>query len=102
MHNHNMMMHNIPIPNPHASSNPPLQRADPSQFELLKFLGQGGYGKVFLVKKLGGADHGSYYAMKVLRKATIIHKRKDTEHIKTERSILEVMKLLIVIVNCNC
>ena len=47
------------------------EKASPSQFELLKVLGQGSYGKVFLVKKIIGNDKGCLYAMKVLKKATL-------------------------------
>uniref|UniRef100_A0A8I6GEE6 non-specific serine/threonine protein kinase n=1 Tax=Rattus norvegicus TaxID=10116 RepID=A0A8I6GEE6_RAT len=48
-----------------------FEKADPSQFELLKVLGQGSYGKVFLVRKVTGSDAGQLYAMKVLKKATL-------------------------------
>lgn len=41
------------------------EKADPSQFELLKVLGEGSFGKVFLVRKVTGADAGTLYAMKV-------------------------------------
>lgn len=41
-------------------------KADPSQFELLKVLGEGSFGKVFLVRKIVGKDAGVLYAMKVL------------------------------------
>ncbi|XP_007442631.1 ribosomal protein S6 kinase alpha-5 [Python bivittatus] len=58
-------------------------------FELLKVLGTGAYGKVFLVRKISGHDAGKLYAMKVLKKATIIQKAKTTEHTKTERQVLE-------------
>lgn len=59
-------------------------------FELLKVVGKGAYGKVFLVRKCtGGLDAGQLYAMKVLRKAHITLHTKDTEHTKTERTILE-------------
>uniref|UniRef100_A0A8C5D9H9 non-specific serine/threonine protein kinase n=1 Tax=Gouania willdenowi TaxID=441366 RepID=A0A8C5D9H9_GOUWI len=47
------------------------EKADPSQFQLLKVLGQGSYGKVFLVRKIRGVDRGQLYAMKVLKKATL-------------------------------
>lgn len=40
-------------------------KADPSQFELLKVLGEGSFGKVFLVRKIVGKDSGVLYAMKV-------------------------------------
>lgn len=41
------------------------EKADPSQFELLKLLGEGSFGKVFLVRKVTGPDTGTLYAMKV-------------------------------------
>ncbi|EEB18286.1 Ribosomal protein S6 kinase alpha-5, putative [Pediculus humanus corporis] len=63
-----------------------------SNFELLKVLGTGAYGKVFLVRKRGGVDDGRLYAMKVLKKATIVQKRKTTEHTKTERQVLEAVR----------
>uniref|UniRef100_A0AAV2LS08 Ribosomal protein S6 kinase n=1 Tax=Knipowitschia caucasica TaxID=637954 RepID=A0AAV2LS08_KNICA len=62
------------------------EKADPSQFQLLKVLGQGSYGKVFLVRKIRGADRGQLYAMKVLKKATL--KVRDRVRSKMERDIL--------------
>jgi p90 ribosomal S6 kinase len=47
------------------------EHMDASQFELLKVLGQGSFGKVFLVRKKTGKDAGTLYAMKVLKKATL-------------------------------
>ncbi|KAL3284972.1 hypothetical protein HHI36_019101 [Cryptolaemus montrouzieri] len=67
-------------------------RVDMSHFEILKVLGTGAYGKVFLVRKRGGADNGRLYAMKVLKKATIVQKKKTTEHTKTERQVLEAVR----------
>lgn len=61
-------------------------KADPSQFELLKVLGEGSFGKVFLVKKVVGTDAGTLYAMKVLKKATL--KIRDRHRTKLERNIL--------------
>ncbi|XP_063804664.1 ribosomal protein S6 kinase alpha-5 isoform X2 [Pseudophryne corroboree] len=58
-------------------------------FELLKVLGTGAYGKVFLVRKISGHDAGKLYAMKVLKKATIVQKAKTAEHTRTERQVLE-------------
>ncbi|KAM6126747.1 ribosomal protein S6 kinase alpha-2 isoform 1-T1 [Pterocles gutturalis] len=63
-----------------------FEKADPSQFELLKVLGQGSYGKVFLVRKIKGSDSGQLYAMKVLKKATL--KVRDRVRSKMERDIL--------------
>lgn len=45
------------------------------------------YGKVFLVRKVGGKDNGVLYAMKVLEKETIIQKKKTAEHTTTERLV---------------
>ena len=62
------------------------EKCDPSNFQLLRVLGQGSFGKVFLVRKVTGADAGSLYAMKVLRKATL--KVRDRVRSKQERDIL--------------
>uniref|UniRef100_A0A7N8YHW2 non-specific serine/threonine protein kinase n=1 Tax=Mastacembelus armatus TaxID=205130 RepID=A0A7N8YHW2_9TELE len=62
------------------------EKADPSQFELLKVLGQGSFGKVFLVRKIVGPDGGQLYAMKVLKKASL--KVRDRVRTKMERDIL--------------
>jgi ribosomal protein S6 kinase alpha-5 len=45
------------------------------------------YGKVYLVRKKGGSDNNKLYAMKVLKKATIIQKKKTAEHTRTERQV---------------
>lgn len=50
------------------------------------------YGKVFLVRKLRGNDRGKLYAMKVLKKASIVQKQKTLEHAKTERQVLEAIR----------
>ncbi|KAH3739391.1 ribosomal protein S6 kinase alpha-1-like isoform X2 [Dreissena polymorpha] len=62
------------------------ERVDPSHFELLKVLGQGSFGKVFLVRKISGKDTGTLFAMKVLKKATL--KVRDRQRTKMERDIL--------------
>ncbi|KAL1516120.1 hypothetical protein ABEB36_000041 [Hypothenemus hampei] len=69
-----------------------VDRVDMSHFDLLKVLGTGAYGKVFLVRKRGGSDEGRLYAMKVLKKTTIVQKKKTTEHTKTERQVLEAIR----------
>ena len=47
---------------------------------------------MFLVRKLNGPDHGKLYAMKVLKKASIVQKTKTTEHTKTERQVLQAIR----------
>ena len=47
---------------------------------------------MFLVRKVSGSDVGSLYAMKVLKKATVVRKRKVMEHTLTERSVLEAIR----------
>jgi len=62
------------------------EKASTGQFELLRVLGQGSFGKVFLVRKIQGKDAGTLYAMKVLKKATL--KVRDRVRTKLERNIL--------------
>ncbi|XP_054653435.1 ribosomal protein S6 kinase alpha-1 isoform X1 [Dunckerocampus dactyliophorus] len=62
------------------------EKADASHFELLKVLGQGSFGKVFLVRKVTPPDDNQLYAMKVLKKATL--KVRDRVRTKMERNIL--------------
>ncbi|KAM6912769.1 ribosomal protein S6 kinase alpha-5 isoform 2-T2 [Xenentodon cancila] len=66
-----------------------VEKVGIENFELLKVLGTGAYGKVFLVRKISGHDAGKLYAMKVLKKATIVQKAKTAEHTRTERQVLE-------------
>jgi serine/threonine protein kinase len=53
-------------------------------FELIKVIGKGSFGKVMLVRK---KDTRSLYAMKVLNKGNVV-KRKQVEHTRTERRVL--------------
>ena len=62
------------------------------QTRLVKYLFVTAYGKVFLVRKLHGSDKNKLYAMKVLKKASIVQKTKTTEHTKTERQVLEAIR----------
>uniref|UniRef100_A0A8C4MY94 non-specific serine/threonine protein kinase n=1 Tax=Equus asinus asinus TaxID=83772 RepID=A0A8C4MY94_EQUAS len=68
------------------------EKVSVDNFELLKVLGTGAYGKVFLVRKAGGHDAGKLYAMKVLRKAALVQRAKTQEHTRTERSVLELVR----------
>ena len=56
-------------------------------FDLLKVLGKGSFGKVVLCKRKGDPA-GTLYAMKTLRKAALI-KRNQLLHTATERNILQ-------------
>ena len=53
-------------------------------FELLKVLGKGSFGKVFLVRLI---PTGAVYAMKVLKKSEVV-RRRQVEHTKAERRIM--------------
>jgi len=53
-------------------------------FQTLKVIGRGGFGRVLLVRK---KDSGRVYAMKVLKKA-VIAARGEIEHTKTEKNVL--------------
>ena len=56
----------------------------PDDFDILKLVGQGAFGKVFQVRK---KDSGGIYAMKVMKKDRIIEK-DQAEYTKAERDIL--------------
>jgi ribosomal protein S6 kinase alpha-5 len=66
---------------------------------LIRVLGKGAYGKVFLVRKVGDRDNGKLYAMKVLKKERVAHKQKTLEHTLAERHVLEQLKGLPFLVN---
>lgn len=75
-----------------SSSSSSSYRVDMSDFDLLKVLGTGAYGKVFLVRKLNGHDKGKLYAMKVLNKEIVAQKTKTLDHTRTERKVLEAIR----------
>ncbi|XP_020933823.1 serine/threonine-protein kinase Sgk2 isoform X3 [Sus scrofa] len=63
------------------SANP---NARPTDFDFLKVIGKGNYGKVLLAKH---KSDGMFYAVKVLQKKSIL-KKKEQGHIMAERSVL--------------
>lgn len=80
------------------------KKIGPGDFEILRVVGQGAFGKVFQVRKKGdrddsnggGSDGDGIYAMKVMRKETII-KKNHVDYMKAERDILtKVMHPFIV------
>ena len=61
-------------------------------FKILKVVGRGSFGKVFLVEKKkfmteSTKDSQQYYAMKVLKKSNLLE-RNQIDHTKTEREVL--------------
>ena len=50
------------------------------------------YGKVYLARKKDGFYEGKLFAMKVLKKATIVQRAKTTQHTMTERQVLEAVR----------
>ena len=58
-----------------------------TDFDLLKVVGKGAFGKVMLVRKKANAGANQIYAMKVLKKS-VISAKGQVEHTKSERSIL--------------
>ncbi|CDS13492.1 hypothetical protein LRAMOSA05668 [Lichtheimia ramosa] len=60
------------------------QRIAIDSFELLKVIGQGSFGKVYVVRK---KDTNRIYAMKVLRKSHIIS-RSEVTHTMAEKTVL--------------
>lgn len=59
-------------------------------FHLLKVLGRGSFGKVFLVRPVRGGQ-SEVYAMKVLKKSEVI-RRQQLEHTLTERFVLATIR----------
>jgi len=62
------------------------QKVTIRDFDLVKVIGQGSFGRVFLVRRVGVPDD-KVYAMKVLKKAELT-KRNQIEHTHSERRIL--------------
>jgi hypothetical protein len=67
------------------------QRMKVTDFDLLKVVGKGAFGKVMLVRKKAGKEKGAIFAMKVLKKSMIISKGQ-VEHTNSERSILRAIR----------
>ena len=65
-----------------------LPKVGLEDFDLLKVLGKGGFGKVMLVRKKGGTE---VYAMKVLKKEAVV-RRNQVAHTKTETHILKQIR----------
>lgn len=66
----------------------PVSAPKLESFKMVKVVGKGSFGKVFLVRE---KQTNEMYALKVLKKDNII-KRNQVEHTKTERSVLGYVK----------
>ncbi|XP_009802853.1 serine/threonine-protein kinase AtPK2/AtPK19-like [Nicotiana sylvestris] len=79
--------HNLEI----SGDNKEVRKIGPGDFEMLRMIGKGSFGKVFQVKMKGYGDDGDsddgIYAMKVMRKDTII-KNNHVDYMRAERDIL--------------
>ena len=78
-----------------ANNSPGVLKLSLEDFEIRRVLGTGGFGKVFLVSKTSGAQKGTFYAMKVLKKAVIVRNKETKEvdreinfYAKLERDVL--------------
>merc|ERR1719510_1698357 len=63
-------------------------KVSPDDFEFLKVIGRGAFGKVMQVRYKKNKE---IYAMKILRKKQIV-KRNQVEHTKSERKILQALQ----------
>ncbi|VFQ95687.1 unnamed protein product [Cuscuta campestris] len=66
-----------------------LKKIGPEDFEILRVIGKGAFGKVFQVRMKGenGTEGDGIFAMKVMRKDTII-KNNHVDYMRAERDIL--------------
>lgn len=50
--------------------------------------------RLLQVRKTNGRDINTFFAMKVLKKVSILRTQKDTAHTRAERNILEAVKVI--------
>lgn len=67
-----------------SSVNTECAQMKPSDFDYLKLIGKGSFGKVLLARH---RKHGGYYAVKVLQKQMVV-KRREQRHVMVERNVL--------------
>lgn len=68
-------------------SRPTSHKYNLSNFQILKTLGTGSFGRVHLIRS---TINGGYYALKVLKKSTVV-KLKQVEHTEDERLMLSIV-----------
>lgn len=72
------------------SSKPKLNKLSISDFELVKVLGRGHFGKVILAKQI---ESNEYYAIKALKKSDIIA-REEVDGLMSEKRIFQIANLI--------
>jgi len=82
----------LPIGQSGGSGRPPSV----GDFRIIRVIGKGSFGKVFLVRQHAT---GTIYAMKVLKKDNIV-KRNQVEHTRTERSVLGYVRHPFIVGLC--
>ena len=70
-----------------AQTKKPANKPQLQDFETLKLIGKGTYGKVMLVRKI---DNGKIFAMKILDKRNIVE-TNEVEHTMAEREVLSTI-----------
>lgn len=73
-----------PVQSSSVTGGSSAQRVGPQDFEILRVVGQGAFGKVFQVRH---KESGQIYAMKVMRKGKIVE-RNHGEYVMAERDVL--------------
>ena len=85
MHRATECMHLMPAQNVHLKTL--------SDFDLVRTLGTGSYGRVILSKD---KHEGNFYAIKVLEKAKVVRKNQ-VEHTRNELSLLSSLKYEFIV-----
>jgi serine/threonine protein kinase len=67
---------------------PSERRISPDDFNFLKVLGKGNYGKVMLATLKGDTSPNQYYAIKVIKKSALIDD-ESLEHVLAENRVLQ-------------
>merc|ERR1719409_529919 len=81
-------MRSLFAPPPLPPQLPTISKPVLDDFQLLKVIGKGSYGKVMLVKH---ANSDQSFAMKMLRKDNVV-KRNQVDHTQAERNVLEIAR----------
>ena len=72
----------------HTSTSMKMKEGRIKDFDLLKVLGKGAYGKVFQARKVRGSHQGQVFAIKSVNKDRIASSQTDIRHTKAERDVL--------------